>query len=108
MMKRSEATQSTPSTFQFDNLEDQTSHALHILRALGYMCEGNPTFEFTGEDFEAMGGLLDQARLLLEPLDLRGVAGALHTEKFTMVPRGDSGDLQIACARCSQEKGESQ
>jgi hypothetical protein len=98
-----ESTHSTPSTFKFDNLEDQTSHALHILRAVQQMCEGNHTFDFTGEDLEAMSALLDQAMLLLEPLDLRGVAGALHIEKFAMVQDKGAKRPTIACARCSGE-----
>jgi len=105
MKTGSKSKQSTPSTFQFDSLEDQTSHALHILRALERMCEGEQNFEIESEDLEAVAGLLFQARMLLEPLDLQGVAGALETKKFTIAQAGESGRPTIACAKCSQEKG---
>lgn len=95
----------TPSTFQFDSLEDQTSHALHTLRILGYMFEGNYPFEFTDQDYEAMAGLLFDARQFLEPLDLRGVAGALANKRFTLVHDPKLRRPTIACTQCSQEKG---
>ena len=102
-MKRSQSTHSTPSPFTFDNLEDQTSHALHTLRVLERMFEGSQTFEFMDEDFEAMAGLLYDTRLFLEPLDLRGVAGALQIGEFAIVQDKGAKRPTIACARCSGE-----
>lgn len=96
----------TPSPYTFDSLEDQTAHALHTLRVLERMCEGSQTFELEDEDYEAIAGLLFDTRLFLEPLDLRGVAGALHIKKFTIVapPKGKRGRPTIVCTRCSQEQ----
>ena len=97
---------STPSTFTFDNLEDQTAHALNTLRILELtLMEGNNNLAFTEEDVDAMAGLLARANTLLEPLDLQGVAGALQLGDFAIVQTKGSGRPTIACARCSQEKG---
>jgi hypothetical protein len=105
-MKRSKSTHSSPSPFTFDNLEDQTSHALKTLRLLERVCEAHHTsnFTFDDEDVDAMAILLYDSRLLLEPLDLPGVAGALHIGKFAMVQDAESTRPMIACAKCSQEK----
>jgi hypothetical protein len=94
--------------FAFDNLEDQTAHALNILRILELtLMEGNNTLAFTDEDVDAMAGLLASANTLLEPLDIQGVAGALQLGDFAIVADGDKRRPTIACAKCSQEKGQS-
>jgi len=96
---------SAPDTFKFHDLEDQTNHALNTLQILELtLMEGNNTMALTDEDLSAMAGLLFSARLFLEPLDLRGVAAALHFGDFSMVRKNGSGRPTIACAKCSQEK----
>jgi hypothetical protein len=97
---------STPTTFKFDGLEEQTAHALNILRILELtLMEGNNNFAFTDEDLDAMAMLLANTNSLLKPLDLRGVAGALELGQFAIVQTKDSRRPTIACARCDVSGG---
>lgn len=95
-----------PSSFAFENLEEQTSHALSLLRLLERVCmdQHDTNLQLSDEELDDMAMLLSYSRKWLEPLDLVGVASGLDVKQFTMMHSEGHSQPSIVCTRCSQER----